>query len=75
MRLTARRLVTRLASPMVRIGITPAAFEAIVETLPLGSVGFEAEPDAKGERMIWIDAAVVDRLSAMLRPGESYSDV
>jgi predicted CopG family antitoxin len=25
--------------------------------------------------MIWLDAAVVDRLSAMRGPGESYSDV
>jgi len=25
--------------------------------------------------MIWLDAAVLDRLSAMRRPGESYSDV
>jgi len=26
---------------MVRIGITPAAFEAIAATLPLGSVAYE----------------------------------
>ena len=51
------------------------AFEAIVTTLPLGSVGFERGPDAKGGRMIWVDAAVGDRLMAMLGPGESYSDV
>jgi len=62
-------------SPMVRIGITPAAFEAIVDTLLLGSVGFERDPDAKGELQIWLDAAVVDRLAAMRSPGESFSDV
>ncbi|MGO9422133.1 hypothetical protein [Roseiarcus sp.] len=60
---------------MVRIGITPAAFEAIVDTLPLGGVGFERDPDAKGELQIWLDPAVVDRLAAMRRPGESFSDV
>jgi len=60
---------------MVRIGITPAALDAIVDTLPLGSVGFERDPDAKGELQIWLDAAVVDRLAAMRRPGESFSDV
>ena len=60
---------------MIRIAITPAAFEAISATLPLGSVGFEREPDAKGERQIWVEAAVVDRLAAMRGPGESYSDV
>ncbi len=65
----------RYISPMVRIGITDAAFEAIAATLPLGSVGFEPEPNAEGERQIWLDAAVVDRLSAMRLPGETYSDV
>jgi hypothetical protein len=34
---------------MVRIAISQAAFEAIAATLPLGSVSFEPEPDAKGE--------------------------
>jgi hypothetical protein len=38
-----------LPSPMIRITITPAAFEAIKATLPVASVGYEAEPDAKGE--------------------------
>jgi hypothetical protein len=37
---------------MVRIDITPAAFEAISKTLPV-SVGFEREPDAKGQRHVW----------------------
>ena len=60
---------------MVRITITPAAFGAIAATLPVGSVGFEAEPDAEGERHIWLEPAVVDRLAAMRSPSESYSDV
>jgi predicted CopG family antitoxin len=38
-------------------------------------VVFEPEADAKGERMVWIEAAVVDRLATMRGPGESYSDV
>jgi hypothetical protein len=59
---------------MIRIAITPAAFEAIKATRPLGSVGFEPEPNAKGKRYVWIDAATVDRLGAMRGPGESYSD-
>jgi hypothetical protein len=42
--------------------ITPAAFEAIAATLPLGSVGYEAEPNAKGERLVWLEAATVDLL-------------
>jgi hypothetical protein len=60
---------------MIRIAIIPAAFEVIAATLPLGSVGYESQPNAKGERLIWIEAAIVDRLGAMRGPGESYSDV
>jgi len=33
------------------------------------------EPDANGERLIWLDPAVVNRRRAMRGPGESYSDV
>jgi predicted CopG family antitoxin len=38
-------------------------------------VGVEASPNEKGERLIWIEAAVVDRLAEMRGTGESYSDV
>jgi hypothetical protein len=48
------RLGPRLYWPsMIRITITLAAFEAIAATMPLGSVPYEREPDAKGERWIW----------------------
>jgi len=30
---------------MIRIAITPAAFDAIAATLPLGSVGYEPQRD------------------------------
>jgi hypothetical protein len=60
---------------MVRIAISQAAFEAIAKTLSLGSVGFENATNEKGERLIWLDRAVVDRLRAMRGPGECYSDV
>jgi hypothetical protein len=53
----------------MRISITPAAFEAIIATLPLGTVGYEPKLNAKGERLIWIEAAIVDRLAAMRRAG------
>ena len=36
---------------MVRITVSPAAFEAIVNTMPLGPVGFERDPDNKGDRL------------------------
>ena len=60
---------------MIRIAISVAAYEAICATLPLGSVAVEAEANERGERLIWLEAAMVDRLGAMRRPGESYSDV
>ena len=40
---------------MIRIAITQAAFEAIAATLPLGSVAFEKELNAKGECHVWLD--------------------
>jgi hypothetical protein len=60
---------------MIRIAITPAAFEAIARTLLVGSVGYESEANERGERLIWLEDAMADRLGAMRGPGESYSDV
>ena len=40
---------------MIRIAITVAAFEAIARTLPLGSVGIEAEANERGERLVWLE--------------------
>jgi hypothetical protein len=60
---------------MVRITISQAALEAITATLPLGSVGYENETNEKGERYVWLDHGVVNRLKAMRGPGQSYSDV
>jgi hypothetical protein len=60
---------------VVRIAISVEAFEAIARTLPLGSVGYETEANECGERPIWLDDSMADRLGAMRGPGESYSDV
>ena len=60
---------------MIRIAITVEAFDAIASTLPLGSVGYENEANERGERWIWLEDAMVDRLGAMRGTGESYSDV
>jgi hypothetical protein len=35
---------------MIKIAISVAAFEAIARTLPLGSMGYEAEASERGER-------------------------
>jgi hypothetical protein len=56
---------------MIRIAISPAAFDAICATLPVGSVAVESEANERGERLIRIENAMADRLVA----GESYSDV
>jgi hypothetical protein len=63
------------ACALIKIAISQAAFEAIAATLSLGSVGFENKIDQDGNRLIWLDRAVVDRLCALRGPGESYSDV
>jgi hypothetical protein len=34
-----------------------------------------AATNERGERLIWLEAAMAKRLSAMRGPGESYSDV
>jgi hypothetical protein len=60
---------------MIRIAISAEAFEAIAQTLPLGSVGFENKAHEQGERLIWLEDAMADRLVAMRGPGESYSEV
>ena len=52
---------------MVRISITAAAYEAIAATLPFGSVGFEREADTKGERQIWGEPRILDRLKVARR--------
>jgi hypothetical protein len=57
------------------IAITQAAFEAIARSLPLGNVTFENKTDEQGQRLIWLDRAVVDRLRSLRGAGESYSDV
>lgn len=53
---------------------TETAFEAIASTLPVGSVLFEPEIDAKGERMIWLEPVWVDKLAAMRGPGVVWEE-
>jgi hypothetical protein len=60
---------------MIRIAITQAAFDAIAKTLPPGSTGYENKVNEKGERLIWVERRMLDKLNSYRRPGESYSDV
>ena len=41
---------------MIRVAVTAPAFDAVAATLPLGSVGHEAQLDAQGQRLIWLEA-------------------
>jgi hypothetical protein len=56
---------------MIKIAISAEAFEAITRTLPLGSVGYEPQLDERGQRCVWLEPVVVDRLVAIRGPGES----
>jgi hypothetical protein len=38
-------------------------------------VGYEDKTNERGEKLIWLDSAVDDRLRPLRGPGESYSDV
>jgi hypothetical protein len=60
---------------VIRTAIRQTAFDAIASTLPLGSVGCENEVNERGERYVWLEPKVVDRLRALRDHGESYSDV
>ena len=51
-----------------------AAYDAIASTLPKGAARWPMQRD-RGQCFIQIEAAVVDRMRAMRRPGESYSQV
>jgi hypothetical protein len=42
---------------MTRIAISVEAYEALIATLPLGTVAYEPEPNAKGERLIWLSTS------------------
>ena len=60
---------------MVRIAISQAAFDAICATLPHGSTGYENAVNEKGERLIWLERRMLDKLNSHRRAGETYSDV
>src|SRR5260370_38168005 len=59
---------------MIRIALTDTACDAIASTLPKGAARWPLQRD-RGQCFIQVEAAVVDRMRAMRRPGESYSYV
>lgn len=59
---------------MIRITITAEAYVGIERTLTVGNVGVEREVNEKGEREIWLEPHVLNKLRAMRGLGESYSE-
>ena len=59
---------------MICIAISQAAFDVIARTLP-GNVGYENKIDEHGQRLIWLERRMLDKLNSYRRAGESYSDV
>jgi hypothetical protein len=47
---------------MIRIAITVEAYEAIVATLPLGTVAYESQLNGKGERLTWFEEIWLSKL-------------
>jgi hypothetical protein len=60
---------------MIRIAISQAAFEAIARTLPFGSVSYENKTAENGDRLIWLERRMLDKLRSYRRAGESTIDV
>jgi hypothetical protein len=60
---------------MIRIAISQPAFDAIASTLPPGSTGYENAVNEKGERLIWLERRMLDKLNSYRRAEESYSDI
>jgi hypothetical protein len=59
---------------MIRVVLTDAVYDAIASTLPKGAARWPMQRE-QGQCFIQVEAAVVDRMRAMRRPGESYSEV
>jgi hypothetical protein len=53
----------------------PGSLRRHLLDLSLGSAGFENEVNKNGERLIWLDRSVVQRLNHLPDPSETMSDV
>jgi hypothetical protein len=61
---------------MIRIAITAAAYAAIRESLPAaGSRRYAAQKAVDGLYFVWVPNDTMDKLMALRRSSESYSDV
>jgi hypothetical protein len=61
-------------NPLIRIAVSPRAYRAIKATLPAGRVVYPPERNDRGQYLLWLNDAEADRLAALRRRGESYSE-
>jgi len=67
--------LAKIKSPeMIRIALTKAAYDAVASTLPKGAARWPMQRE-RDQCFIQVEAAVVDRMRSMRKPGESYSNV
>jgi hypothetical protein len=59
---------------LIRIAVSARAYRAIKATLPPGSVVYPPERNGRGEYLLWLTEVEANRLAALRRRGESYSD-
>ena len=59
---------------MIRIAVSARGYRAIKATLLVGSVVYPAERNDRGQYLFWLAEAEANRLAALRRRGESYSD-
>jgi hypothetical protein len=59
---------------MIRIALSDAAYDVIASALPQGAARWPMQRTGR-QCFIQVEAAVVDRMRAIRRPGESYSSV
>ena len=59
---------------MHRIAVTPRAYRAIKATLPAGSIVYLPDRNARGQYLLWLTETEANRLAALRRRGESYSE-
>jgi hypothetical protein len=59
---------------LIRIAVSARAYRAIKATRPTGSVVYPPERNDRGQYLLWLTEAEANRLAALRRRGESYSD-
>jgi hypothetical protein len=59
---------------LIRIAVSARAYRAIKASLPPGSVVYPPERNDRGQYLLWLSEPEAERLAAMRRRGESYSE-